>query len=254
MKRFLQWVVWGMLFIATCALAETPRQASLNAVNRAGELRMLSQRIIKAFAQIGLNVQSRAAESMLDESARRFEDNLKFLEALPTAPRPLVDEVRIRWRYFKPGLGATPSLGTAQRLDELGRPLLQATERLTRQLQYASGSEDGAWVNLAGRQRMLSQRLTKAYLLISWGDTSPTSRDELDMSLRDFSLTLEKLMARSDLSPDMVRERDVLARQWAWMKTAVATEGATHYRLIVVDASEEILAVADRLTRLFEAY
>ena len=43
-----------------------------------------------------------------------------------------------------------------------------------------------------------------------------------------------------------------LALQWEWLETAVSGEGATSYRLIVAEASEAILASADRITRLYD--
>ena len=76
MKLFVrQWLVFVLGWIAVAAHA-----SDLSAIDVSGQQRMLSQRIVKAWCQIGLNVQPELSRKQLDASIRRFEDNLRLLE------------------------------------------------------------------------------------------------------------------------------------------------------------------------------
>lgn len=230
--------------------AELPK--ALNAVNRSGEQRMLSQRIIKGYAQLGMGVQPQQARAIVEDSVARFEANLKWLEAFDATPRSSLGEMRTRWQVLRNAIKAKPTLASARQANRRGEAALIAAERMTRLLQNVLNTEASHVVNLAGRQRMLSQRLTKAYMLISWGDVSPALREELDTTMHEFSLSLDLLSARAGNSAAINAELEEQARQWNWLKTAVATEGAVNYRLIVAEASEALLLSAERLTRLYE--
>ena len=73
-----------LLFWATPAPA-----ASLNAetaINNAGRQRMLSQRIVKAYCQVGLDLQIESSKRDLQESVTLFENQLAELKQYaPTA-------------------------------------------------------------------------------------------------------------------------------------------------------------------------
>lgn len=235
------------------ARAADASKEALNAVNRAGEQRMLSQRIVKGYAQLGMGVQPQQARAIVEDSVVRFEANLKWLDAFEATPRSSLRGMRSRWQALRSAIKAKPTLASARQANRRGEAVLIGAERMTRLLQNVLNTEASHVVNLAGRQRMLSQRLTKAYMLTSWGDVSPALREELDTAMHEFSLTLDLFSARAGNSAAINAELEEQTRQWNWLKTAVATEGAVNYRLIVAEASESLLLSAERLTRLYEA-
>jgi hypothetical protein len=98
---------------------------------------------------------------------------------------------------------------------------------------------------------MLSQRIVKTYLLLSWGDSSELTREELEASINEFSGALNSLRRHAENTAETTRELDEMAQHWEWLQAALATEGATSYRLIVAEAGEAILQSAERLTKLY---
>jgi hypothetical protein len=226
---------------------------ALNLVNRAAEQRMLSQRIAKSFVQIGLNVQPIAAMQEFDAAVARFEDNLKVLEqATGDSAKASLDRLRQAWLPLRQATRGQPRRESAVWVAHQADEVLAAAEVLVRNVQNATTGNAGRLVVLAGRQRMLSQRIAKSYLLISWGDSSDVTREELDAAVNEFSGTLAALRQRSENTPEILHELDEMAQHWEWMQTALAAEGATSYRLIVTEAAEAILGSADRTTRLYE--
>lgn len=230
-------------------------QAHLERINRAGEQRMLSQRIAKSFSQLGLNVQPFVAKQELDEAIVRFEANLAFLATgVDESTSAAFEDLRAAWLPFRAAARGVPRLNGSIWLAHQADEVLHAAERLLRDVQNSSPGlnlGNGRLVAQAGRQRMLSQRIVKAYLLLSWGDTSEVTRDELDAAVNEFSGALNNLRGRSENSPAAKQELDEMAQHWEWLQAALAAEGATTYRLIVAEAGDAILQSADRLTRLY---
>lgn len=249
-KRLFFVILIGLLATGKLIAADA---GVLEQINRAGEQRMLTQRIAKSFSQIGLNVQPLVAKQELDEAVKRFEANLSYLDTVVGAgDRPALASLRAVWTPYRALAVGLPGLAGAQTLSRRANEVLAVAESLVADLQKNAADATrpgGRLVAQAGRQRMLSQRIVKSYLLLSWGDTSETTREELDAAVNEFTGSLEAMRQRR--SSDAVRrELDELAQHWEWLRAALAVEGATSYRLIVAEAAEAILQSADRLTAL----
>ena len=222
-------------------------------ISRAGEQRMLAQRIAKSYSLIGLNVQPFVAKQELDQAVKRFEENLAFLETAPTdAAKTSLTRLRNTWQPFRKAARGVPRQTGAIWLSHQADEVLAAAELVVRDLQNSgANATSGRLVAQAGRQRMLSQRIVKAYLLVSWGDTSEVTREELDGAVNEFAGALNALRQRSENSPAVSNELNEMAQSWEWMQAALAAEGASSYRLIVAEAGEAILQSAERLTTLY---
>jgi AmiR/NasT family two-component response regulator len=145
-----------------------------DAVNRAGQLRMLSQRFVKGLVLRGLP--RPRPDDQLAETAQRLQANLDHLASLPLAERVAAQlaGARAAWLALQACSGdeaASRSPGGAawlSQLDEAERraeALLAEADLLTTALEAASGRRKLQVINLCGRQRMLSQRLAKQALL-----------------------------------------------------------------------------------------
>jgi hypothetical protein len=224
------------------------------AINLAGQQRMLSQRIVKSWAQIGLNVQPAVSKRQLDEAVRRFEQNLRVLEPMLATPeaRNALGGLHLAWAPLRTSVSGVIRQSDAALVDGRGEDVLQAAERLTRILQDQATVSTGRWVNLSGRQRMLSQRLVKIYMLRQWGLDNSRLREELEAIQNEFSGALAGMQQRAGNSEALREELDKLALQWEWLRTALATEGAESFRLILAEGGDAVLELADEVTRLYE--
>jgi hypothetical protein len=190
----------------------------------------------------------------LDEAVRTFEDNLKALEPAATRAetRTALAGLRAAWGPLRAAAFGVMRQADAAQLDTRAEDVLMAAERLTRTLQDQSASPASRWVNLAGRQRMLSQRLVKIYMLRQWGVDSTALREELERVQSEFAGTLASLQQRAENTPEQRTELENLALQWEWLRIALATEGAGSFRLVIAESGEAVLQLADRITRLYE--
>ena len=224
------------------------------AINIAGQQRMLSQRIVKSWVQIGLNVQPAISKRQLDEAVRHFEQNLRVLDPmLGTAEaRDALGGLRAAWAPLRTSVQGVIRQSDAALVDARAEDVLMAAERLARTLQDQAALPASRWVNLAGRQRMLSQRLVKIYMLRQWGVDNARMRDDLESIQNEFSGALASMQQRSGNGAALTEELDKLALQWEWLRTALATEGAESFRLILAEAGDAVLDLAHEVTRLYQ--
>lgn len=251
LQAFLR--LWLLLALGLAAQL-TQAAAADDAINLAGQQRMLSQRIVKSWCQIGLNVQPALSKRQLDEAIRRFEDNLKALDPVAAGPqaRTALAGLHAAWSPLRTTALGVIRQADAELIDARAEDVLMAAERLTRALQDQSSAPVSRWVNLAGRQRMLSQRLVKTYMLRQWGVDNARLRDEMESVQNEFSGALAAMQQRADNSAAARGEIENLALQWEWLRAALATEGAESFRLILAEGGDAVLELADQVTRLYQ--
>jgi len=136
-------------------------------VNRAGQLRMLSQRLIKLYLLQLAGVQIHQHQDRLKDSMQRIDGNLALLSKSLSKPTfgDLLGQVVLTWTRLKHALKAEPQADQMTQIDEMAELLLQEAERLTSSLENAGSQAPLHVLNMAGRQRMLSQRFAKYALL-----------------------------------------------------------------------------------------
>jgi AmiR/NasT family two-component response regulator len=136
-------------------------------LNRAGQLRMLSQRLVKHWLLRLSGVQATRHQALQADSVQRIDANLALLGKNLSQPtfgdllKPVVDT----WKRLKKALMAEPAPEQLAAIDALAEQLLQHAERLTASLESAGSVAPLRMLNMAGRQRMLSQRFAKLALL-----------------------------------------------------------------------------------------
>lgn len=224
-----------------------------DAVNKAGRQRMLSQRLVKAWLALGQGVEPERAQRVLDESMAQFDRQLVELRAF--APTPAVQatyrELDGAWGTFKSQLvGRRPELPAAPALLAQDARVLALAHQGTQQLEALSDKPTGHLINLAGRQRMLSQRMAK-YRLASTNPTLATeAREQIPQARRDFLAALDALESAPQATR-AIRDEIALARgQWVFFDQALSRPqlGAGRESADLFNSSENLLLVMDRIT------
>lgn len=228
------------------------RPADPEVAEAAGEVRMLSQRIVRTYAQVGLGVTPAIAAEQMNDALQRFGaavDRLQGGTGAEGGGAPALRTLVAECEALTAAIRSAPTRDAAVRLSQLSVRVLEAAAPL-------AGASDATpslrtAIVMASQQRMLSQRIAKAYMLLSWGEPSPALRGELAAAVAEFSGNLALLAGRVDNGAAIRTELDELGLQWAWLEVALAADGTLPYRLVVAEAADSILASADRLVRLY---
>ncbi len=249
------------------ALVAAARTAE--AVNRAGLLRMLSQRLIKALALHLAGVERHRAEALLADSLQRVQASLVLLAGLALeglAARRL-QAADAAWRELQVLL--EPEGLDAARLhlaDQRAETLLAAADALTSAIEQAGGRPHLRLVNQCGRQRMLAQRLAKQVLLAglldelldgaAGAEAAQEQQQQIAATVAEFDGALAWL-ERAPLTTDEIRRTLATARgQWQRMLDGVrraAIDSPPHEaRRVLGRESEALLDSFDSLTSLYE--
>lgn len=223
------------------------------AIDLAGRQRMLTQRIVKAYCQVGLKVAPEVSRAQLADALRRFEASQAAIgRAAPdAATRRALQRSTAAFAPLRGTASAAIERTRALRLHGQGEAALAAAHEVVVALQAAAGTPQARLVNIAGRQRMLSQRLAKLYMLRAWSIELPDLRDQMDIAVHEFAGALEVLRNAPENTTALTRELEAVALQWEWFAGAIGEQGAFGYALLVADASESILSSMDLVTGMY---
>ncbi len=231
-------------------------------INLAGKQRMLTQKMSKEILLIAKGIDVDANKSNLKKTADLFDRTLKGLVngdaglGLPKTTDEAIlaqlAKVSALWAEFKPNVEAALSgkidEGVLKKVAAQNLPLLKEMNKAVQMYAKASGSDlepaMATTINLAGKQRMLTQKMTKELLLVANGIDVDANKASLQKTVALFERTLKGLFdGDSELGlpgtkdPAIRKQLEVVQGLWAEYKPV----------LDKVDTSPEGLAKAAKL-------
>ena len=228
-----------------------------SAINKAGRQRMLSQRMAKAYCQIGLGVEVERSKKILEQSVALFDRQLTELKAF--APSPEIKDTYAKleqtWLVYRQLLtGSEPNIDNAKKIAQASEDVLKLAQQGTVLLEKQSGTATGKLINVAGRQRMLSQRIAKLSMFRAWDITSAQMTQDLASAMKEFTAAQVFLTSAPQNSGAINNELQLASTQWLFFADALKqTEGTRAEQLRnVATTSERILQVMDDVTGLYE--
>lgn len=226
-------------------------------LNQAGQLRMLSQRIVRLAAQSLLGVDRHRARTLKQASIESVQARLHFLQTLPHthALTPAVQAalalVLQSWHCMQLVLAEKTGLEMLRQLDMQAEQLLGHAEALVQALENASGRRALTVVNLCGRQRMLVQRLGKTALLgellqdPSLHAMQAEMRSELEVALLKMEMTPLS-------SPEIMMSLRESRRAWLHLQAGLRELDSVSSRAALCRSCDSLHEHFDQLTLLYE--
>jgi len=227
-----------------------------DALNRAGQLRMLSQRLLRLAAQACEAPEARTLRSARDDALRRVDDILERLRTMALGAGaaswpPLLERTAAAYAELRQALRGKAGVAALAAADPCAEAMLVAAEELLAAMETASGRRALQIVNLCGRQRMRVQRVAKqallAHLLADAGrrESLPALLDESEAAIRELE---QAPLSTPEIHAALAESRD----QWLRLLRGLHGLDRPEGRQTIVQASDALLDLFDRLTVAYE--
>ena len=241
------------------ALNVTPSLSAGALVNMCGRLRVLSQRMAIAWGMVVFVVAPHKALIKLRQLEKEFERNLSRLDKLELATNlaEKLTSVKAVWlRYQALMCGEEPSIQRVGEIFALSEELLEASDSLTAQATALAGLPEAHYVNMAGRNRMLSQRISKLFLFSQWANLDERISALAPSCCAEFESNLQTLGKTGNIPPELAAQLQVVAGHWQKFIRAMCpdlshTARTQHARLVMAEG-ERLLRSVDTTVKLFE--
>ena len=223
------------------------------AVNRAGQLRMLSQRMVKCYVQIIHGLEAIEALNILNDCVIRVESNLAILNKAISAKGygDLVDRVMSSWQKLAVFFAENPTAAHIHQVNQCAEHMLKDAENLTNFLESSGLVSTLHILNVSGRQRMLSQRITKCCFLLAL-EPSVALIEELHLLCDKYQYAQDYLGRSPLLTPRIIKDLSLAKTQWERMQNALKNLQHQQALTEILDASERLLDAMERLTDQYE--
>ncbi|SEU08780.1 Two-component response regulator, AmiR/NasT family, consists of REC and RNA-binding antiterminator (ANTAR) domains [Variovorax sp. OV084] len=224
-----------------------------DAINRAGQLRMLSQRLVRVAAQLLGSIDAQRARVLRTQSAERVQQNLDHLAALGLGAvgAQALGDAQAAWSGLATALTARPTAAGLADIDQRAEVLLCAAEALTEALETSGARRALRIVNICGRQRMRAQRLAKDALLAA-ALKEKAANARLVPTMAEFEAALLEL-EHAPLSTTEIRAALASARdEWLRLVGGVRTLDSADGRATLVRSSDALVDTFERLTASYE--
>lgn len=205
-----------VVLVTGATFAGEPTPAQWGAVlNLSGRQRMLTQKMTKEVLLVAAGIDAGKNRKALKETMSLFETTLAGLrdgsadQNLPATENKRIvkqlDKVKGLFEEIKPifdatATGGTPSKDDLTTLEGKNVPLLKEMNKVVKMYERSAkgtltGSESLAVViNLAGKQRMLTQKMSKEFLFVHLGVNTDSNRLNVRETSSLFDRTLKGLL------------------------------------------------------------
>jgi len=202
----------------SAAPAQTqPAKSSVSSeqmVNLAGRQRMLSQRMAKDYFYAGKKINKSNALKQLKKSLEDFKKTQVLLseEIDDEEIKNLIVFVNMSLDEFVEISGETYSVDNGTIILDLSESMLEGSQYVVQALTKDKASNE--IIDIAGKQRMLSQRIAKYYIAYQAGIKDDNTINQTKETVKEFDAILKKLIANTTNTIEIKKELAKVNKMW----------------------------------------
>ncbi len=223
-----------------------------DAINKAGQQRMLSQKMMRSYSMIGMDMKFKNPQKTLTNSIKLFSDTLDELIVFNAKKQPILDvlnQAKEVWIPLKAELIKTPSKDSAEAIASDIDKLLAISNSVTEAITKTCNATTSDIINLSGRQRMLSQRLASLYMLKVW-DVNIDDK-KLHSAIIEFGEAHTKLLAFEKNSDEIKEKLASVKSDFMFFEILGASKSKKYIPSLISRASDKITKKMNDITTLY---
>lgn len=224
-------------------------------LDEAGQQRMLGQRIVKAYLMLAADINPVEAQKQLDSSIGKFEQNLSklFTFAANDKIRNELEKVENLWMQFRVTALSKTHEKTASKFLRDGEELLQLSQNVVDKITESSGIKGAKIIDISGRQRMLSQRISKYYIAYYYGLRTPQIIKSFNQAVQEYESALKQLMKHKENTSEINAKLKKVNSQWTFSKVGIKNfpKGKELVPFIISVTTESMLVKMHEITKLY---
>ena len=226
-------------------------------INMCGRLRVLSQRMALAWGGIVSGIGSSRARINIRRYEKEFVRNLDRLDRLDLEPelKTRLTSLKTFWPRYLAAM-SSEAVDDAESIFALSEEVLELADALTANASRLSGIPEAHYVNTAGRNRMLSQRICKFFLFRDWGNLLESIANLSPLTCQEFEDNLKVLVEAGSAHREIAAQLDVVGQQWQRFIRALCPDlshpGKVKHARLVLTEGERLLRSVDTSVKLFE--
>ena len=240
------------ILFSTNLLAQDNSQ-ELELINIAAKQRMLSQRIAKDYLYVHKNIAMSRTERELETSLKNFFESLKFLvQAIKNEEiNNILEFVELSSNDFNQTINKPFTLDNAQLVLDLSESMLEGSQYVVDSLKNSINIEESKIIEIAGKQRMLAQRIAKYYIAYQAGIKDDNTVRSMRQTVTEFDKNLKVLIVYKSNTPIIRKKINEVNRLWKIVHKFYNNIEKGGLPLIVFNTTDKITKKMNEITQIY---
>ncbi len=226
-----------------------------DAIDTSSRQRMLTQRMVRNYIQLGMEVRPDLANKELPQSIELFDTALLDLKRYASDNEVVSNalaDVEMLWQPIKAVLVVPSDRTRAEQLWRDTENLLIACNTVVELLEESSDAPENYLINITGLQRMLSQRLTAFHMMRAWGFADPRYTEGFEDSTAHFKFVLDELIEHENTSPQIKSKLEVVKKLFNRLEKG-ARAGSSNFILgMIANSSSKVLKHMSEIMQMYK--
>jgi len=212
MKRVI--ILAMITTLSTGLIAADKVVTEMSTMNIAGQQRMLSQRIAKDYLAQGIGI-NKAEKEFKGAMTKLKENHIELNKAINNNEiKNLLMFVEMSSEDMETISKEEYSTDNAQIVIDLSETMLEGSQYVVKSLDEQAKVKSIKIVDIAGKQRMLSQRIAKYYIAYQAGIKDKNTIDQMKAAVKEFSEAQIVLMNNQTNTPEINKKLKKIDRLW----------------------------------------
>ena len=249
----MKYSVISIIFLALLTQGAWAAKSTAELINIAGMQRMLSQKIAKAYFFYGKGVRPSKTKKQLLDSIKLFNKNHQIIQSnvSDNNVQDMLMFIEMSKDELLPLAKQPFNKDNGSLMLDYSETLLEGSNDIVKRIEATTKSKTDKIVNLAGRQRMLTQRIAKFYIAYQSGFKDINTANQLKQSIKEFEDAHIILINNKTNTTQISNELNKVAKLWNIVSKFYKEVERGGLPVIVLSSTDKIMTSMNNVTGMY---